>query len=33
MTVQYKVKAHNSEQQIVNTSEEAVKLFREAIRT
>ena len=32
-TVQYKVKAHNSEQQIVNTSEEAVKLFREAIRT
>jgi hypothetical protein len=32
-TVQYKVKAHNSDQQIVNTSEEAVELFREAIKT
>ena len=32
-TVQYKVKAHNSEQQIVNTSEEAIELFRKAIKT
>lgn len=32
-TVQYKVKAHHSEQVIVNTSEEAIELFREAIKT
>jgi len=31
--VQYKVKAHDSEQQIVNTSEEAIELFRNAIKT
>jgi len=30
--VQYKVKAHNSEQQIVNTSEEAIMLFHKAIK-
>ena len=29
--VQYKVKAHDSEQKIVNTSEEAIGLFRNAI--
>ena len=31
--VQYKVKPHDSEQQIVNTSEEAIELFRNAIKT
>ena len=31
--VQYKVKAHDSEQKIVNTSEEAIELFRNAIET
>lgn len=31
--VQYKVKAHDSEQQVVNTSEEAIELFRNAIKT
>jgi len=31
--MQYKVKAHDDEQQIVNTSEEAIKLFRNAIKT
>ena len=30
--VQYKVKAHNAEQQIVNTSEEAIELFSNAIK-
>ena len=32
-TVQYKVAPHNSDQIIVNTSEEAIQLFRNAIRT
>jgi hypothetical protein len=32
-TVQYKVKSHDSEQIIVNTSEEAIELFRNAIKT
>ena len=32
-TVQYKVKPHDSERQIVNTSEEAIELFRYAIKT
>ena len=32
-TVQYKVQAHHSEQVIVNASEEAIELFREAIKT
>ena len=32
-TVEYKVKPHNSDQQIVNTSEEAIELFRSAIKT
>ena len=31
--VQYKVKASDSEQVIVNTSEEAIELFRNAIKT
>ena len=32
-SVQYKVKAHDSEEKIVNTGEEAVELFRNAIKT
>lgn len=32
-SVQYKVKAHNAEQKIVNTSEEAIEIFRKAIET
>jgi hypothetical protein len=32
-TVQYKVKSHDSEQSTVNTSEEAIELFRNAIKT
>jgi hypothetical protein len=32
-TVQYKVMSHDSEQRIVNTSEEAIALFRNAIKT
>ena len=31
--VQYKIKAHDSEQVIANTSEEAIELFRDAIKT
>ena len=31
-TVQYKVRAHDSERIIVNTSEEAIELFRNAIK-
>lgn len=32
-SVQYKVKAHDGEQKTVNTSEEAIELFRKAIKT
>ena len=31
--VQYKIKEHDSEQVVVNTSEEAIELFRNAIKT
>ena len=31
--VQYKIRAHDSERIIVNTSEEAIELFRNAIKT